>query len=91
MDWVYSLKIQVFDMLLKLQVLEMCKKKKNVSPSMDLIPRCILLSLPSFFTRHMAHSLTSVFPGLVPWESLLAAHQAKCSFCYQHSQGAQRR
>lgn len=32
MDWVYSLTIQVFDMLLKLQVLEMCKKKRECEP-----------------------------------------------------------
>lgn len=46
MDWIYSLKTQVFDMLLKLQMLEMCKEKKNVTPSIALTPRCILHLLP---------------------------------------------
>lgn len=61
MDWTYSTKTQVSDVLLKLQMLEMLKEEKHVSPSTALTPRCILLPLPSFFTRHMAHALTRVF------------------------------
>lgn len=72
MDWIYSTKTQVSDVLLKLQMLEMFKEEKHVSPSKALPPRCILVPLPSFPSRHRAQALTRCalpvwFPGSLYW------------------------
>lgn len=57
MDQIYSLKTQVSDMLLKLLLFETCKKQRIWAPLQLQYP-----GVPCFlFTRHMAHSLTSVF------------------------------
>lgn len=53
MDWSYSLKTQVFDMLLKQQVLEMCKKKTECEPQYSSYTQVHLAS--SSLILHQAH------------------------------------